>query len=179
MKIKKFISFLLFLCCFAGCKSGKDKPACIYRKTDKTISTTYPFDKSDRIGIVSYESRNEADNELIKNDSFRVAGIGERIVLNKVQIDTLFSLLYDYQRNKNRGSVSQADCYNPRHAVVFYKANKAIAFWEICLECGGQRQSTNTDFEKFCDENICRVQHFFINAGIKEGIIPEMCTSKK
>jgi hypothetical protein len=175
MNIRYFISLLLF-CMLISCKSKKeDQRICIYQKTDKTPANTYPFNAADRIEIVSYDSRNDTADNLIRDGRFTVNDIHELIVLNKPQTDSLFSLLYDYERNKNAEPVRYADCYNPKHSVVFYKEGKAIAFWEICLECGGQRQSANTGFENFCHENSCEVQHFFVKAGIKNGIIHEQC----
>ncbi|NOT52200.1 MAG: hypothetical protein HOP10_13080 [Chitinophagaceae bacterium] len=175
-----FSIFLVISCIFCQCKSAEDdRPICIYKKSGKTIEQQFPFNQSDRIEIVSYDSRNDTVGNLILDGRFIVNDIYDLVVLNKPQTDSLFSLLYDYERNKNAGPVRYADCYNPRHSVVFYKAGKAIAFWEICLECGGQRQTANTEFDKFCHENTCRIQELFINAGIKDGIIPEQCASTK
>jgi uncharacterized lipoprotein NlpE involved in copper resistance len=47
---------------------------CIYQKSDKKLDATHPFDKADRIEIVSYPERedNYLNDSLIVNEDFIV-----------------------------------------------------------------------------------------------------------
>lgn len=147
--------------------------SCIYKKTNKQLSQIYPFNTADKIVVVNYPYRKDSytNDNLIVNDSFIVKGISKVVTIENRQIDTLFSILYDYEGNAGFA----ADCYNPRHSVIFYKDNKAIAFFEVCLECGGFRKSKNANFGNFCDETICRFQKFFKELGINESEIDGRC----
>lgn len=68
--------------------------------------------------------------ELNKNDSKRI-------------IDILFLNVKDGH---------MADCYNPRHILLFYKKDKLVSYYEFCAECGGCRKSENLDIRPICYE---------------------------
>lgn len=150
---------------------------CIYRKYDKKSNVTYPFNKADKIEIVYYPFREDSytNNELIKDNQFTVKNIKERIILNANQKEELFSILYDYTTKSEKFYVDStpADCYNPRHSIIFYSGDKVISYLEVCLECGGYK--ANSGFGNFCSDKYCMLQHYFKSSGIKNGIIDEMC----
>lgn len=52
--------------------------------------------------------------------------------LTEAQINRLDSLL-----NGNLGGLEfiGADCYNPRHGIVFYKEQKPVAYISVCFDC--------------------------------------------
>jgi len=151
--------------------------SCIYSKTAKKLTDTYPFDQADKIEIVSYPVRSDAysNDKLIVDSSFVVKGIKDRIVLTTQQSDSLFSILFDYKTKREGSVVPDADCYNPRHSIIFYHRTKPIAFLEVCLECGGTRHSKDTNFGVFCDDKMCMLQKFFKSIGVKNGITDELC----
>jgi|GEM_PF-966623 len=149
---------------------------CVFEKKDE-MKNTFPFNVSDKVELVSYQCRRDSysNDNLISNDKFSVANIKQRVSLGKSQRDSVFSLLYNYKPLPVGLDTLQADCYNPRHSIVFYEKSKAIAFFEICFECGGTRQSKGVDFGQFCPEKMCMLQTFFKTSGADFGVIDEMC----
>lgn len=149
---------------------------CVFERKAE-MKHTFPFNASDNVELVSYESRQDSysNNNLISNGKFTVDNIRQRVSLGKSQRDSIFSILYNYKPSPAGFDTLQADCYNPRHSIVFYKKSKAIAFFEICFECGGTRQSEGVDFGQFCPEKMCMLQTFFKTNGADFGVIDEMC----
>ena len=149
---------------------------CVYRKTEKKISNTFPFNSSNKIEIVFYYDRKDKirNAELIKENKFIVDNIKERVILNENQKIELFHILYDY-KIKRIGNITATADYNPNHSIVFYSDNKAIAFLEIGLECGAVRHSKNADFGEFCDDKYCMLQTFFKKCGLKLGFWDIVC----
>jgi len=150
---------------------------CIYNKTEKKPESTIPFDKSDKVELVSYSARRDgySNDELIQDGKFTVKEIKQRIKLNKMQIDSLFSILYNSKKIRQGNNESVADCYNPRHSVVFYQNGRGTAFLEVCFECCGKRTTKGLDFGEFCDEKWCTLQRFFEVNKADYGLHIEMC----
>jgi hypothetical protein len=149
---------------------------CVFQRTGQ-MQSKFPFDKSDKVELVSYECRKVSDDNdnLIRNEKFTVDNIKQRVSLGQSQRDSVFSILYNLRPSPAGLDTLQADCYNPRHSIVFYQNTKAIAFFEICFECGGTRQSPGVDFGQFCPEKMCLLQKFFKANGASLGIIDELC----
>jgi hypothetical protein len=103
------------------------------------------------------------NDELIKGGKFIVPKIHQRVILNKVQSDSIFSILVNVKSHVLVDSLSVgADCYNPQHSIVFYKNDLAVAFFEICFSCHGMRKSKGIEFGIFCFEKFCILERFFI-----------------
>jgi hypothetical protein len=149
---------------------------CIFEKSQRP-QDTFPFNKSDKIQLVSYHTRRDSysDRDLINNGKFSVDNIQQEMTLNSDQRDSLFSILYNFKPVPAGLDTLQADCYNPRHAIVFYDKKEAIAFFEICFECGGSKQSLGVDFGQFCPEKQCMLQKFFKANKTDFGLIDEIC----
>lgn len=140
---------------------------CGFRRSGKKPETTFPFSESDRIELVGYEARSRLMkvhyNELIKDGKFVAPDIHQRVTLSKSKADSLFSILYNFTpRFIPEGPVPVPDCYNPHHAVVFYKNEKAFAFLEICFTCSQTRQTKGVDVGFFCLSKYCILERFFI-----------------
>lgn len=150
--------------------------SCVFEITQKQ-ENTYPFDKSDKIEIVSYNTRRDifSSRDLIDNGKFAVDDIQQRMTLGKNQRDSIFSILFNLRPSPTGIDTLQADCYYPRHSIVFYEKTRAIAFFEVCLECGGTRQSSGVYFGQMCPEKLCILQKFFKSNGADFGIIAELC----
>jgi hypothetical protein len=149
---------------------------CVFERVGE-LANTFPFNRCDRVELVSYECRKDSysNDNLIRNDKFMVADIAQRVSLGQSQRDSIFSILNNYRPSPVGLDTLEADCYNPRHSIVFYEKTKAIAFFEICFECGGTRQSPGADFGHFCPEKACMLQNFFKSNGADLGIIDELC----
>jgi hypothetical protein len=149
---------------------------CVFEKSQK-LQDIYPFNKSDKIQLVSYDTRRDSygERDLIDNGKFSVKDIQQEVTLNSEQCDSLFSILYNFRSVPSGADTLQADCYQPRHSIVFYEKKEAIAFFEVCFACGGSKQSLGVDFGQFCPEKQCMLQKFFKENKADFGLIDEIC----
>ena len=110
------------------------------------------FDKYDKIRLVSYsEHRKEAEKtDIIKlvNDSIEIPKVQ---IIDNVVLDNLFSdKILKILSSKDYNDCSYADCYQPRHILLFYKNNSIVDFYEFCASCGGSRQSKGIKVSDIC-----------------------------
>jgi hypothetical protein len=148
---------------------------CFFTKSKFSKDSIFPFSQADKIEIISYDStsaRSFFGGRINRNgslhDSLSQNGIRERVVLYTGQIDTIYSILYDYKFSNDNTLEESAACYNPRHAILFYKANKLIEYLEICFEC--QRiefVDRRSNFGIMCDDKWCYLIEYFKKCGIK------------
>jgi len=146
---------------------------CIYSKSTRKINDIFPFNACDRIELVTYDSIGK-ENEFrqihrartILTDSLGQYGFCERVRIDSILTDSLFSIFYNY---KSIDSMHiRAACYNPRHAILFYKGQTLIEYFEICFECAGTEYlRKESSFPGFCNEQWSYLKQFFRNAGIK------------
>jgi hypothetical protein len=155
---------------------------CFYNKATDSRQNTFPFNKASKIEIVSFDCLFKTSNGKLEQNQFdkitkdnKVISerIKEQIEINQLQTDSLFAVLYDYGGLNS----TQADCYNPRHCIIFYEQGKIIAYLELCLECSGYRATKGISFGSFCDEKWCKLWQYFKSIGMKEGfdISDKMC----
>ncbi len=114
MKQNIFI-LILFLCFSCVKKKGNnyDSFSCEYKKTSLKRKDVFPF-YLEKIEIVSFQNKSQS---FVRNDSFLLKKFDTTLILNEIQKDTLFSVLYDYRsipkEDNGETTVSVADCYNP------------------------------------------------------------------
>lgn len=183
------LALLLFSCEKRKTETQASKPAltledsirCIHYKSNRKLSETFPFSEADKIVVHSYEARlyGHITDKLISNGKFTLKDFKETITLDPTQKDSLFALFYDYKtRYDECGAMIVAACYVPRHSIVFYKGKKAIAFLELCLECG-HANTNDTNFGDFCYGKMDLFEKYFKSIGIKEGLPNEMLQKLK
>jgi hypothetical protein len=151
---------------------------CLYQDNSKK-QIPFPFNKADNLEVVSFNN-GEGEVVAIKNGKFilleipnKVDSIAkkfrrkiqEKVVLDAEAIKNLSNLLYNY--NTIDGNSIANDCYDPHHAILFYKKDKAIAFLEVCFSCTNIRSSENVVFEGFCLEKYKKLKNFIDSVGIK------------
>ncbi len=151
---------------------------CYYQDNSKKPKP-FPFNLADEIEVVAFNN-GEGNMMAIKNGKFilleipnKVDSIAkkyrrkiqERVVLDAEAIKNLSNLLYNY--NTIDGNSMATDCYDPHHAILFYKKNKAIAFLEVCFSCSYIRSSENVVFKGFCPEKYRRLKKFIDSLGVK------------
>jgi len=145
---------------------------CVYRKSTRKITEVFPFNTCDRIELVAYDSTDEKyaykqiSRKTVLTDSLAQYGFGERVRIDSILTDSLFSILYNY------GSIDsmhiRSACYSPRHAILFYKENTLIEYFEICFECRGTEYlRKESSFPGFCNEQWSYLKQFFKDSGIK------------
>lgn len=135
---------------------------------DKQRSRIFPFNKSEKIVIVSFDVH--LGKLPVVNNLVDTAKISEYIILNNAQTDSLTNILLNYNYPvTNTVFVISETCYDPRHAILFYnEKNDLIAYLELCFSCG----DFDSNFEVFWLTQFCRgkyelMESFFAEAGIK------------
>lgn len=137
MNLKFSKSILIFtLLTILSCKKHDEKV--------EEVQSNEILKDFDRIRLVSYNTKRDVYNsnyELkIENDTIKIPNINfiDNVVLKKKEADKIFEIILS---PPERGTL--ADCYNPRHILLFYKKNKMVEFFEFCTECGGSQISSN------------------------------------
>lgn len=121
-----------------------------FSQVDKFIS------KYDEIKLISYNSQRKnalRDNVVveIKNDKIKIKDVKiiDNVLLNKKYSKKIFNVLLSKKKE-----CSNADCYNPRHILLFFKAKKLVGYFEFCASCGGSRISKDININSsFCSEH--------------------------
>lgn len=94
-----------------------------------------PFPKSDRAVAYSFNLEGEALRSIVVDGQLnKTVTKKNSVVLNAKQLQELAGHV-----TGKHPEVPSADCYFPRHAVVFFKGEKPIGYVEVCFECGGKR----------------------------------------
>lgn len=104
------------------------------RQKNVSIDKDY-FKKFDKIELLYYPNSKRAMftmgcDTLLKNGVFQVDSLQERVILDKEQEESLNRIV-----SQNSGGNNPADCYMPKHAILFYRNNRVDSFIEICFEC--------------------------------------------
>lgn len=142
--------------------------AIVFYISNKSFETKTEPKIYDKIILLSYDRpRDEylAKSELnIKNFKISLSKIKivDSIDLNENQSKKILEIL-----NLPIEVGSMADCYNPRHILLFYKNSKLIGFYEFCAECGGCRKSDNINIPMLCTENGEKLIKLFKEMNLK------------
>lgn len=120
--------------------------------------------KYDSSVIIAYNVK-FSDSQLMNIDKFTNGKIDLRMRLDSSQIYKIAAILND----TTGGRV--ADCYDPHHAILFYKNGKIIAYYEFCLECGKAKQSDNLRFPAFCLEKASALAALLESFGVSSYIV--------
>ena len=120
---------------------------------EKPNKTEIFLDQYDKIKLISYNKHRDvySTNNKIKvvNNTIKIPNIQyiDNLVLDKKNSKKIFNILLSEQKE-----CSRADCYNPRHILLFYQKNIIVGFYEFCAECGGSEQSKNINIPPICSE---------------------------
>jgi hypothetical protein len=146
LKFSKSILIFTLLFTILSCKKHDEK-------VEEVQSDEFLKD-FDRIRLISYNTKREVYNsnyELkIENDTIKIPNINfiDNVVLKKNESDKIFDILLTFPEK-----CTLADCYNPRHILLFYKKNKMVEYFEFCAECGGsQSSSKRIKINSICSE---------------------------
>ncbi|WP_131536535.1 hypothetical protein [Pedobacter nototheniae] len=150
---------------------------CAYRNlyNKKQRLAFYPFNKTNRISIISFDNPVfEISGEIpVKNGILDKSLVKEKRNLSDTEINNLTDLLYNYgYRSKKYGVlISKGACYDPHNAILFFnEKGKVIEYIEICFDCLGQRTSSRKiKTGENCIEKFALLRGFFSSLGIKAG----------
>lgn len=127
------------------------------------------FESIDKVRLISYTTRtgwnpnekfdyNSKKEVIIPDDK-----IIDDVILKKEDFNSILKIL-----KTNEDTCDIAACYDPRHKFQFYKNGKVIAYYEVCLECGGWKNSKNLNFlPNFCIAKGKDLKEIFKNIGLK------------
>lgn len=165
--VQKNILLAIFTCTVLGCTSKKEISGtalfggfgdCMFKETGKTSQNTFPFNKADKITLVSFENGIGPALHL-ENDQLNHPDFLQSIKLDQSSSDSLFNLLFGYASLDGDSLHVVRDCYSPHHAIIFHHQNTTIAFLEICFDCSNTRSSHYMG--DFCEGKIRVLQDFF------------------
>ena len=180
---------LLLLCVFfTNIAVGQDKefPSSTPEKINFTKYplpkrlSLFPFSKATHVKLVSFPEQKDTANKRgepeyglpILNDTICFQKIDQIKALTLSQIDTLTDILYNTCHRWTIYEYSQAACYLPHNAIIFYdKDDKPFEYIEICFDCHGLEFSS-PKIEKFelCDYTYTDLKKFFKSLGLKTGV---------
>ncbi len=98
-----------------------------FKKFDKIELAYYPH------SVRSYGSMMTC-SKLIKNGVFEVDSLQKKITLTKSQFQEFENLVFTPLEEADSMAMS-ADCFFPRHSLIFYEKEKATHIIEICFQC--------------------------------------------
>ncbi|MCZ4242719.1 hypothetical protein [Pedobacter punctiformis] len=156
----------------------------------------YPFNKYQKVALISFEQSNYPEPKLImidsskntpianveidsigyfpvKNHKFYPSKAKEIKILSPLQINALTNILYNYgyaSVKKNQVLVIERfGCYNPRNAILFFdEKDNVAAYIELCFECrGNELSSDKIEIGVLCEGKYDLIKKFFLSAGIK------------
>lgn len=100
--------------------------------TQKDKKASEFLKKYDKIRLISYNTHRDVYSskyELkIENDTIKIPEIKfvDNVILEKQFSEKIFEVLLSTE-----DECLLADCYNPRHLILFYKQNKIVDFYEF------------------------------------------------
>ncbi len=156
--MKKMMRFFIVIAFFVfGCKN---KAAVFLENVDEVKLYSYP-------SRMIWDTIKGRSNEELKFEkgklTFDKTKVIDSLILNNDQKSKVFEVLLD---TKYEGMI--AACYEPRHLFIFYKNNKMIGYYEVCLECGGWKNSEKLNFlPDFCMEKGEELKNLFIKMKLK------------
>ncbi|SHG80514.1 hypothetical protein SAMN04488109_1925 [Chryseolinea serpens] len=146
-------------------KDDPDNYRCYYRPkfSAKERMKNYPFNVAAQVVLTSYEldfmAKKEGTPDL------------ERIVLSKIQIDSLTDLLFNNFYKGEIWRIEGVGCFQPRNAIVFVDAaGKEFERADVCFECLNYHTGpTEFKFGDDCKYKMSLLDPFFASCGIKIG----------
>jgi len=139
--------------------------ACTYYKDSTLKKEKHIFYKANRIELISFKSKPDPDDSLITGKRLVVGNIRQQKVLPLYELDSLYSMLYNYRSNQsirmNMLIQLSSYCYDPHHAIIFYHDHDAIAFLEICFKCYAIKTDEISDYFGSCTEKMKYLHNLF------------------
>lgn len=176
----KKILFLLIVFVLICCKKEKEEKVNnieVVNSLSRIIKKRdFPLENFSKIELVSYYNRMVWDTIKINGkhpfnkklvDNYRLTFdslmIQERVTLNKIQEKELLNLMLSDTCSTGE---TPADCYKPRHMILFRDhKNRIIGYSEFCIACAAGRNSENLEeFQKYCYSDM---ETLFKKYGIK------------
>ena len=149
----------------------------------------YPFNITKTIEIVSFDNSTrdssavqpdgsisiypaQASKLPLQNDTVALSQLKERIQLNKLKINQLTNIFYNFSFPKGFSSNVSHGCYSPRNAILFFDSqNQVFAYVEICFECEEFRTSNKKiQLGELCEDKFELLRKFFKTNGITIGV---------
>lgn len=94
-----------------------------------------PFPDCDRAVAYAFNLKGDALRSIVVEGALNDSVTDKHsVVLDQKQLAELAELVTGEHK-----AVPSADCYYPRHGVVFFKGKKPIAYLEVCFECAAKK----------------------------------------
>lgn len=145
--------------------------SCQYKPSNEKSSNIFPFSKSDKIIAISFQNLEVKpyDYKSLLSENILVDSLIDESIDITSSRDSLFAIFFDYE---GEARIS-ADCYNPRHTILFYAQDDIIAYYEVCFECDDARSSFS--FPGICIAQSCTMQRFLKKVGLQKNFMVGPC----
>ena len=149
-----------------------------------------PFGQSEKVELVSFDGEFESRIDSFvsklprgeipkKNSKIDRSQLKEIITLSTSQLDSLTNIFFNYDYGRTESGIgiiseSKTGCYEPRHALLFFKKKtdtQPFVYFEICLECREVKTFPRAyELGNFCRGKYNLLRDFFRQTGIKYGL---------
>ncbi|UKN03783.1 hypothetical protein K6119_09800 [Paracrocinitomix mangrovi] len=173
------ICFFTLSCGTIDCsEEGEQNITCAYQDYRElyNLDTLFPWNSFNSVKLFVYQESvgNEVPVDLISGDKVLIENSLETIELNDEQIDSLKSTFLSWKVTEVCGNERSAlDCdYFPHEAIVFYRNQQPIAFFEIAFDCDRWNGTVDAFWGYACDNTnrLQRIKTFFTFCGVKNWI---------
>jgi hypothetical protein len=131
----------------------------------KALYDTMKIKRND--GTIEFQLVPAHPNITIKSKKYSLPAAADSIILVPSQKEKLFKILHLYQIQQTKCTITNSNCYQPHHLILFYQKKKIVAFIEICFSCYGNI-SKGISYSLFaCAEKYDLLKNFFKEIGIK------------
>ena len=133
----------------------------------------YPFNKADKILVISFDDRSLGDKMPVQDDSLVYSKIKEVKVLDKQQTDSLTDILFNIGYRGLINVLYEPACFQPRNGLVFLdRNNQVLEYVAICFECEDiALSSEKIMLGEFCTQKYAYLRRYFLSLGIRTGTL--------
>ncbi|ABG59734.1 hypothetical protein [Cytophaga hutchinsonii] len=135
----KHFLFIILIICTLSCENRIEKNHSSICKSDSTNENWLNF-KYD--SVITFATIDPFYRILNKGNLIDLSEINDTISvsLSERQIETLDSIINGL-KNKPGKKIFPADCFNPRHNIIFLNRDTLVNYISVCYECGYYRSS--------------------------------------
>lgn len=161
MSILRFFVMISICLLFTNCKKDISDKKVKNNTEQQKLKDYIDFQYDEVIAFANINPMDYYDGDFNKELDIKKFKDTISVKLNSAQIKELNDILSG-RKNKNTDSAMQvADCFYPRHSILFLNQNKIVNHIVVCFECNQVKGSKPT---KASMENY---QNFFNSLGLK------------
>jgi hypothetical protein len=158
----KHLLIIILTICSLSCENVKDENQSSSSKLNVTTTKedwlNFKYDSA-----IAFATIDPFYRILNKGNLIDLSEIKDTISvsLSEIQIETLDSII-NGRKNISGEAILPADCFNPRHNIVFFNNDTLVNYISVCYECGYYKSSRPN-----IKGNLHAFKNFFDNLGLR------------